>query len=407
MNICMVLEDTYPSDIRVRKEARALIDDGHDVTLLCYAEEDAPATETVHGIAVRRAPLQAAHSGPRGMLRGAAYMATNIHSGWRETLAQFAEEEGIDVVHVHDLPLVKTAIEFARGREIRVVGDLHENWPGAVRQYRTTDRWRDYVQKPTYLFSTLSRPIWRLKRLERECVRGVDHVITVVEEGKTHYVENCDVPPETVTPLSNVVSLDQFPTDGVEPVDIDGEFIISYVGTLGGRHRGLETVIEALPSVLAEIPAARLLIVGPGSDYKRILRDLADDLGVSDRITFTGWVDFEAVPRYIAGSDVCLVPHASTPHTETTIPHKLFQYMALGKPVVVTDVAPLERVVGETASGIVVPAGDSTAMADAFRSLYADPDAAAKMGERGRRAVTEQYNWAAESRKLTAFYESL
>lgn len=407
MNICMLLEDEYPPDIRVRKEARALLEEGHSVTLLCHLGADEPAFETVEGVDVRRKPLQHAHSGVSGFLAGTAYMITHVHHPWAEAINRVCEASDIDVIHVHDLPLVKTALEVARPRGIRVIADLHENWPEAVRQYRRSDGWRRYVQEPTYLLSTLALPIWRWKRLERTCVRRVDHVITVVEEAKTHYVRDCGVVPEKVSVVSNVVSLDQFDVEDVAPKPIDGDFVLSYVGTLGGKHRGLEAVIEAMPEICAKIPEARLLIVGSGSDYEHRLRALCQELGVRDHVDFTGWVDFEEVPSYITASDVCLVPHASTAHTETTVPHKLFQYMALGKPTIVTDVAPLKRIVEETGCGLVVPAGDSAAMADAALSLAADSERAVSLGERGRQAVAETYNWQSESTKLTALYEAM
>ena len=407
MNICMLLEAEYPPDIRVRKEARALLDAGYDVTLLCHLGDIEPTFETVEGVDVHREPFQNAHSGVFGLLDGTAYMMTQVHRAWADAIDRVCDAKGIDVLHVHDLPLVKTALDVARPRGIRVVADLHENWPEAVRQYRRSDSWRRYLREPTYLLSTVSLPIWRWKRLERTCVRRVDHVVTVVDEAKTHYVRDCGVAPEKVSVVSNVVSLDQFEVDDVVPKSVDGDFVLSYVGTLGGRHRGLEPVIEAVPDIRAELPGFRLLIVGSGSEYEHRLRTLSTELGVEDAITFTGWVDFEEVPSYIAASDACLVPHASTPHTETTIPHKLFQYMALGKPTIVTDVQPLQRIVEETGCAVVVPAGDSDAMVDAVLSLAADAERAESIGERGRQAVAETYNWESEATKLTALYESL
>lgn len=407
MNICMLLEGTYPSDIRVRKEAATLVEDGHDVTLLCWAEEDAPAVETVHGMTVKRLPLRDAHSGPRGAVQGLAYMADHVHRPWADALDSVCERQSIDVVHVHDLPLVRTGLAVARPRGLRVVADLHENWPEAVRQYRRTDSWRRFLREPSYLLSTAALPIWRLERLERSCVRQVDRVITVVEEAKDHYVGDCDVYPGKVSVLSNVVSLAQFDTESVVPADVPGEFVVMYVGSLGGKHRGLETVVRAMETVVSAVPEARLVIVGGGSQYERTLRACAREVGVEEQVELTGWVDFEEVPRYIAASDVCLVPHEATPHTETTVPHKLFQYMALGKPVVVTDVPPLKRVVSETESGIVVPAGDVDAMAAAFRRLHDDPTAGERMGEHGRQAVRERYNWETESKTLSTLYEGL
>jgi len=101
------------------------------------------------------------------------------------------------------------------------------------------------------------------------------------------------------------------------------------------------------------------------------------------------------------------VPHLSTPHTDSTLPHKLFHYMAFGKPVIVGDAIPLERIVGEEDCGLVVASGDDAAMAEALRRLHADPELRRRMGGNGRRAVWEKYNWDVGIKPLLEFYASL
>jgi glycosyltransferase involved in cell wall biosynthesis len=184
--------------------------------------------------------------------------------------------------------------------------------------------------------------------------------------------------------------------------------VASYVGRLG-VHRGLETVLEALAhrDDTTDTPM-QLVIVGPDdNDNADALRAHARTLGVSDQLCFVGWVDFEDVPRYMAASDICLVPHAATPHTETTIPHKLFQYMAAARPVLVTDVPPLKRIIDETNAGLVTPAGDPAAMADALHELGADSEHADTLGRNGRQAVEEHYRWEHDAETLRAIYRDL
>jgi glycosyltransferase involved in cell wall biosynthesis len=163
-----------------------------------------------------------------------------------------------------------------------------------------------------------------------------------------------------------------------------------------------------MPTVLEEIPDARLLLVGKGSgEFDKEMRELCKDLNVENNVVFTDWVDFRLVPSYIALSDVCLVPHHASGHTNTTIPHKLFQYMAMRKPVIVTDCKPLKRIVEECDCGIVVPSGDRNEMAEAVIKLYNDRELAAKLGANGRNAVEGKYNWENEAKKLCELYERL
>ncbi len=407
MHTLMLLDDTYPPDIRVRKETGSLLDAGHDVTLLSHREEGQPEREVIDGIDVIRQPLQNAHVGPRGWLNGGRYLLTHIHHTWLATIESILDSENIDVLHVHDLPLVKTAITVGKRQTVPVIADLHENWPEAVRQYRTVDQWHRFLVEPSYLLGRIATPIRRLKRLERSCIRRVDRTITVAEEAKAHYVQECGADPYRVHVVPNVVKLDHFNPATAEPIGFEDEFTLTYVGTLGGEHRGLQPVIDALPSLRDTIPEIRLLIVGSGDKYERVLQKRCRENDVEDTVTFTGWVDFEDVPRYIAASDVCLVPHRSTPHTETTLPHKLFQYMALGRPVIVTNVTPLARIVGREKAGIIVPPSDHQAIDDAVTELYNDPELAKSLGANGRKGVEERYNWSHASEALLETYRQV
>jgi glycosyltransferase involved in cell wall biosynthesis len=417
MHVGMLLDKPYPPDVRVRKEADALLSAGHTVDLLCETDGtgDEPRRETVDGIAVFRheQPTDARTRWPE-TLRA---LATHVHPRWARRLRDHVETRGVDVLHVHDLPLVATALAVREETGVPVVADLHENYPEAVRQWRRMDDLGDLLT-PARLAERVCLPIRRLRWLERHCVRRADHVVTVVAEGRDHYVYDCRGPPDSISVVSNTVDLSTFDPGAVERPIRDAPasaFVVGYVGKYA-PHRGLETVVRALPALGGDGSHApddgrstRLRVVGaPGTPtYGEQFDALCAELGVTDRVTFTGWVDFADVPAQMAGCDVCVVPHAATPHTETTVPHKLFQYMAMGKPVVVTDVAPLARIVGETDSGLVVPAGDSAAMADAVARLRDDPALCAELGRNGRTAVEETYNWDRDARRLVAVYERL
>ena len=425
MHVCMLLGGTYPPDIRVEKEARALLAAEHEVTLFCHGGKEDLRYEAVDGVGVIR--LRRADPVQRvvGLASGLTNLAVGVYPQWIRTLDR-ALRGGADAIHVHDLPLVRTALVASASRNVPVIADLHENYPEALRQWRRRQNDGSLGERLRWGLERTGMSVSRLKRLERSCVAHADHVLTVCEEGKHHYVRDCGANPTEVSVIRNTVDLDRFDPylpgrdarsgsedggdarpPGLSAFD-ESDFLATYVGRLGA-HRGLETVLDALARLETSTTVpARLVIVGPDdSENADVLREHARRLGVADRLSFTGWVEFEDVPRYMAASDACLVPHAATPHTETTVPHKLFQYMAASRPVLATDVAPLQRIVEGAEAGLVTPAGDGEAMAEAIATLSRDPERADRLGRNGRRAVEERFDWARDAEALRGIYRDL
>jgi glycosyltransferase involved in cell wall biosynthesis len=402
IRILMLLDRFFPPDIRVEKEARTLLKAGHDVFLLSLGRGEMLNDELVEGIRVIRKKLP--QSLPRRVWNFLWFQASFVHPILGRALADTIKEYGVEAIHAHDLPMVKTAISVAKKFNIPLIADLHENYPEGVRAWSKVKM--SLIRK---LFNLLS-PIWRWKRLERMVLQRVDRIITVVDEAKNHYVNDCGVSPEKVTVVMNAEDLEEFGNLEIDEslvTKYENDFVISYIGGFG-PHRGIDTAIKSMPTVLEEIPDARLLLVGKGSgEFDKEMRELCKDLNVENNVVFTDWVDFRLVPSYIALSDVCLVPHHASGHTNTTIPHKLFQYMAMRKPVIVTDCKPLKRIVEECDCGIVVPSGDRNEMAEAVIKLYNDRELAAKLGANGRNAVEGKYNWENEAKKLCELYERL
>jgi len=402
MRICMVLESYFPPDIRVEKEAKALISAGYEIYLLSLGKKGMPERENINGINIIRI------FPPQNFLGKAwRYSWFSIFFDnplWKRCLQNVIKQYEIDIVHVHDLPLVKTAISVAKKFDIPVIADLHENYPEAVKAWRK----RKMGLKSKILNAV--NPVWRWKRLEKSVLQRVDRVITVVDEAKEHYVNDCGIPPQKVTMVMNTEDLEEFDKLSVDKSLIkkyENNFVISYIGGFG-PHRGIDTAIRSMPKILKEIPDAKLLLVGGmNSEYERYLKKLCKDLKVENIVEFTGWVDFSLVPSYIAASDICLVPHYASGHTNTTIPHKLFQYMAMRKPVIVTDCKPLKRIVEECKCGIVFPSGNHEKMAEAVIKLYKNIDYARMLGENGRKAVETKYNWKNEAKKLIELYSNL
>ena len=412
MHICMLLPERFPPDIRVEKEAAALSAAGHSITLLCRGGSDEPTFDRADGIDVQRLPADQMFAGLSGIIDGARYVSTLVHPVWQRAVSALHRSEPIDALHVHDLPLMKTGLALGEELAVPVVADLHENYPEAARQIQRMRGWGEISRNPADLLQRVFLSPWRLKRLERESVRRADRVITVCEEARAHYLRDCGAHPSNVKIVANTVDRDAFTVETASnaplnlPFALEESFVVSYVGNFT-QHRGLDTLIEGFARFTETTENAQLLLVGKGNEgYVAGLKALARSLGVRDRVHFTGWVEFADVPRYVAASDVSAVPHASTPHTETTVPHKLFQAMAMAVPVAVSDVAPLSRIVTRTESGLVAPAGDGEAIGAVLTELT-DGDRARELGTNGRKAVEREFNWERDGARLCALYDEL
>jgi glycosyltransferase involved in cell wall biosynthesis len=139
-------------------------------------------------------------------------------------------------------------------------------------------------------------------------------------------------------------------------------------------------------------------VLGSGS-AESVLRNIALDLGLQDRVFFKGWISHASVGDFLAASDIGVIPHPATQHTNTTVPNKLFDYMAYGKPVLASDTKPVQRIINSERCGLIY---QHDSPKDFYHKLMEleDPMLRRKMGARARLAVQERYNWEYDSKDL-------
>lgn len=395
MNICMVLKSAFPPDIRVKKEAEALLSKGHNVFLICLWNKEDKLIDNFNGIEISRLKVE-----PVGIIRKNVQVNFYYpyHKIWLKKIKQFVKEHEIDAIHVHDLPLVLTSIRAVNRFKIPVIFDMHENWPEMIGTKKIQG-----IKSKIIIFVRKSG--WKI--IERMSCKKCNRIIVVIEENQ-YRLEKKGTPYNKIVVVMNTSNMEELKLSQVNPKIYnkfkDG-FKINYIGGFG-PHRGLDVAIKAMPEIVKKAPDAKLILVGDGINKTNLI-DSAKILNISKKVFFTGWVDFKDVPSYLKIIDVGIVPHYASPHTNNTIPHKLFQYMTMSKPVVVSDCKPLARIVNETNCGIVIPSGDHKKMAEEIIRLYNDKEYAKKLGENGRRAIEEKYNWDNEAEKLCKLYEEL
>lgn len=398
MNIFMLLYLKYP-DIRVEKEVKSLLKRGYNITIM--ASNDGTQDEiSVEGNLTIYRPRELSYS----------FLWTGVHYFWGSInfvdkwvlrkCRQYLSDKQFDVIHVHDLRLVKVGVLLGKKFNIKVVADLHENYPAAIKSYTEDDSWKSIIRR--YTVDRYDRWV----AYEKEILQQVDAVIGVVDEAKERIVRDCNVDTSKVYVVSNTESFAEFGSKKIDEKLVErykNRFVISFIGGVD-FHRGLDTVIKALPKLISKERKLLFVIVGGKNDLcEKSLKKLAADYGVADNTEFVGRVPFSQVPSYIAASKFGIIPQIASEHGNYTVPHKLFQYMILGKPVIVSDCYPLKRIVNEYDCGLVFHAGDSESLIDCFdRCAEAE-----QLGENALMAIREKYEWEKDEQRLFELYDSI
>ncbi|MFI6155687.1 glycosyltransferase family 4 protein [Kitasatospora sp. NPDC051170] len=168
-------------------------------------------------------------------------------------------------------------------------------------------------------------------------------------------------------------------------------------------RKGQDTLIEAMPQILADVPDAVLLIVG-GGPYRADLEKLADARGVRDAVRFTGSVPWEELPAHYGAGDVFAMP-CRTRRGGLDVEGLGIVYLeasATGLPVVAGDSGGAPDAVLEGETGYVVPGGSAAASAERIVRLLKDEELRRRMGEAGRRWVERSWRWDLLAGRLTS-----
>jgi len=396
MKIGFIWHCPYPWDVRLEKIMNVCVQNGHEVSLLCRGKAPLSKFERLNEIKIWRV-RPPAFLGSKGLARAATFPLF-FNPFWIAAVIRFLQTTKVDLLVVRDLPLAFLAGELGKLFHTCVILDMAENYPAALMAYQNA------LYKP-FLFKNA----WLPKLYEKASLRLMQHSLVVTEE-QAHRLRALGVDTSKVTVVRNTPEGRVFSPhiqQTLSPSDreVGDDPNLLFVGKLD-VHRGVDLVLQAMPALLREYPRLTLSLVGDGTERVR-LELLAKSLGLGSAVQFPGWVKFEQIWSYISRSTICLIPHRRTEHTDTTLPNKLFDYMAMGKPVVSTDCAPLERVIKETECGLTFASGDVAGLQTALRTLLSDASQRFIKGENGRKAVVEKYNWEVDVESFLAVISTL
>jgi glycosyltransferase involved in cell wall biosynthesis len=352
----MLVHSYYEEDARVRREAEALVRAGRPVDVFALRRRCETPTAEIAGVTVHRLGVQR-HQGagiPTYLAEYAAFFSLALAAASR---AHRRRRYGL--VQVHTLP---DFLAFA-GLPLKVAGaplliDLHEAMPEffAMRFPRAS-----------------SAPVQAALRLqERLAIAAADAAMTVNDALRDRLI-GLGVAPDKVTVILNTPDLALFDPAGQpeRPFRADGTLRLVYAGALTPTYE-VDVAIEAVGRLRAGRPDVPITLdlYGRG-DAEPALRALVARLGLGDQVRFHGRIPLEAVPARVAAADVGLAPTRRSDMTDHSLSTKLFEYAAMGKPVVASALPTVARYFGPGTVAGYEP-GDPDDLARAVLELVDD-----------------------------------
>jgi glycosyltransferase involved in cell wall biosynthesis len=367
--VCVLTSVHIPFDGRVfHKEACSLAKAGYNVTLIARHDKE----ETVAGVRVVPLPK------PRNRLHRMTAVL------WR--LYRLAVRENADVYHFHDPELMIVGLLLKLGGK-KVIWDVHEHYPNAI-----LDKY--YLSRPLRrVVSTLFD--W----FERAVVRFYDYVIYTTPFVGARYqkmnVRSGRIENYPIIELSRL--FERNPQDR-----------IIYLGGMS-KTRGLLEVIEAFCQVARRHPSWDLCLVGSSRPqaFEQEMKDASIRRGVEANVKFVDWVPYEEKERLSSQASMGVITYLPYSNNTSCLPNKLFDYMLVGLPVIASDFPLYREVVEPSRCGILVDPSKPEEIARAMEYLIEHPEEARQMGDNGRRAVLEKYNWEKESERLLQIYDTV
>lgn len=245
------------------------------------------------------------------------------------------------------------------------------------------------------------------RMLETHAASHADKVFTLTRALASELVRR-GVAEERIALLPNAVNLEFF-----KPLESDqalarqlglgpDTFVCGYVGSVV-KYEGLDDLIAAMPALLRRVPDSRLVVVGDGDELAN-LREQAERLGVSARVTFTGRVAHAEVTRYFSLFSAIALPRKPYTVCKLVSPLKPFEAMAMRVPLVVSDVDALGEIFEHGETALLHKAGDADSLAEAMIRLAESPALRQRLADNAFAQVSRCSQWSQVIRPLGDFY---
>jgi PEP-CTERM/exosortase A-associated glycosyltransferase len=305
------------------------------------------------------------------------------------------------VIHAHSPALNGlAALRAAKQSGLPVVYEIRAFWEDAAVDH-------GYCKERDFRY--------RLTRAMENYVVKRANAVTTICEGLRGDLINRGFNSNKFTVIANAVNIEQFElitahdkknnNDLLESLKLQYCDVLGFLGSFYA-YEGLDLVIDAMPTVLACNPKARLLLVG-GGPQEIALKAQVEALNLKEKVIFTGRVPHADVGKYYSLVDLLVYPRKSMRLTHLVTPLKPLEAMAQGKAVIASDVGGHKELISDNETGFLFSAGDSQELAQRLVELLADKNKLNSVVHAGRAYVEDVRNWQNSVRNYLPIYDAL
>lgn len=378
--IVYIWKGPYPFEIRIQKICESSANNGYDVTVLCRWDKEAREEETINGVKIIR-------NGFNKDLR--YYYPIPFNPLWKSFLKQKINEIKPDLIINREFFLMTETAPIARKLGIPIIMDMAENYPAAIKEFRN------------YNNSTLKKIIYHkiklIDILEKHAIKHSNGIITVCQENSDRVIKRFSYPTTELQVVHNTPLSEWFDE---KPIFRDTPKVLNYMGYVS-KERNLENFIKGFDLYSKEINnELELHIFGSGTELE-ILKQETAKLANKDKVVFYGNYDHSNLCKFINAGDIGILPYINNYFISTTISNKMFDYMAMGKPVICTDVPPMRRIIDESKCGVYADCSTPEKCKDSIKLMI--ESYSKKMCDNGIAAFKNKYNWENDEKHLLNF----
>ena len=254
----------------------------------------------------------------------------------------------------------------------------------------------------------MGRVMRLLTRLEMFLYRKANRIVAVTPAFIEELVER-GIPREKIDMATNGVNTEFFNSEKVEfnareKLGIkDGEFLAAYIGAVGAAH-GLITILDAAELCRDKLQI-RFLIIGEGADRAKLEKEATERKLTN--LMFHDFVPHDEIPSYLAALDVGIVHLRPHKVFTSVIPSKIFEFMAMGTPMIYAVEGCSAEIVKKAGAGYCIPSGDPQAMVNAILELQQNPEQLKIMSDCGREAVAKEFSREVKAREMARSFEKV
>lgn len=367
-SVCMLVQNVYDVDPRVRRKAEALVEAGYTVDVFALRPTSGAASYTLNGVRVHTVSLgKRRGSLPRYLFE---YLAFFLWAFVRVPLEM--RRRHYNVIDVNTLPdfLIFAPI-VARWMGAKLILDMHEITP------------EFYMSK--YGIPRHSVFVRLLTLVEKLSCRYADHVVTI-NDPLLDLLCGRGLDRAKSTVLMNAVDEARFNSTPAGESRSSGarasdRFVMMYHGTLTPIY-GLDLAVEALAAAHRQMPAAELWILGSGTEQTK-LKELAERLGVQANVRIVGQVSPREIPSWLDQCDLGLLPIRRDVFLDFAFPNKLPEFIIAGKPVLISRLRSIRHYFSDDALAFFEP-NDPTDLSKQMVRLYQDRAIGQRLASRAR-----------------------